>query len=553
MESIFGKFCGTNRNNLNPQEDFISQDRADNSSQNLNFCIDNDNKISINFVGDIWNIENLPNDFIYEKDNISKAITSGYREIGAKFFDKINGSFAIALIDHMDESLILACDKFGFETIFYEENNDEIIFSSKLRLITKNKKSINNIDIGAICNFLTYRYIPSPQTIFKDIFKLEAGSFLLKKGDKTAQIATYTKEIPQNKSVLKAEELQEKFEYLFENAIKKTLLGKSEASTLLSSGYDSTVIAKALHKLNIETKSFTLAYPNWENSEHFKAEKTAQILGTTHFNKIIKDDDFPLKHAVAQYPEPIADISILPTNQILSYASAHTNTIFSGEGADELLAAYNWYYDIFGNENFWNKFIANKRNDKIHTYINHMSMGLFDFQELNQLISEDYHKYIPHDSFWFFDKNLKTKAKVKDFQMLDIMGFMSQLVIKKMSYAAKANSIKLRTPFLEKELFEFLISLNPKSYFDGKSHKKVLENYLKNSCKHIIGQKKQGFVPYDSYYSKFDLYEKIISNSILVENGIFSKSYINQLIIKKETWKLWKIVTLELWLQENIY
>lgn len=549
MESIFGKFCGTNRNNLNSPENFISQDNAENS----NYYIDKENEISINFAGDIWNIEDLPDNFLYKTNNILKAITSGYRKNGTKIFYKINGSFAIALFDSKDESLILACDKFGFETIYFEENSDEIVFSSNLNSIAKNKKKLNNIDIGAVCNLLTYRYIPGPQTIFKDIFKLEAGGFLLKKGDKKAEIALYTKEISQNKSVLKAEELQEKFEYLFENAVKKSLLGKSEASTLLSSGYDSTAIALALKKMNIQTKTFSLGYENWENSEHFKATKTAQILGTTHFNKIIKDDDFPLKHAVAQYPEPIADISILPTNQILSYASAHTNTIFSGEGADELLAAYNWYYDIFGNENFWNKFIANKRNDKIHTYINHMSMGLFDFQELNQLISEDYHKYIPHDSFWFFDKNLKTKAKVKDFQMLDIMGFMSQLVIKKMSYAAKANSIKLRTPFLEKELFEFLISLNPKSYFDGKSHKKVLENYLKNSCKHIIGQKKQGFVPYDSYYSKFDLYEKIISNSILVENGIFSKSYINQLIIKKETWKLWKIVTLELWLQENIY
>lgn len=549
MESIFGKFCGTNRNNLNSPENFISQDNAENS----NYYIDKENEISINFAGDIWNIEDLPDNFLYKTNNILKAITSGYRKNGTKIFYKINGSFAIALFDSKDESLILACDKFGFETIYFEENSDEIVFSSNLNSIAKNKKKLNNIDIGAVCNLLTYRYIPGPQTIFKDIFKLEAGGFLLKKGDKKAEIALYTKEISQNKSVLKAEELQEKFEYLFENAVKKSLLGKSEASTLLSSGYDSTAIALALKKMNIQTKTFSLGYENWENSEHFKATKTAQILGTTHFNKIIKDDDFPLKHAVAQYPEPIADISILPTNQILSYASAHTNTIFSGEGADELLAAYNWYYDIFGNESFWNKFIANNKNDKIKTYINHMSMGLFDYQELSQLISEDYHKYIPHDSFWFFDKNLKNKAKVKDFQALDVKGFMSQLVIKKMSYAAKANSIKLRTPFLENELFEFLISLNPKSYFDGKSHKKVLKNYLKNSCKHIIGQKKQGFVPYDSYYSKFDFYEKIKSNSILVENGIFSKSYINQLIIKKDTWRLWKIVTLELWLQENIY
>ena len=182
-----------------------------------------------------------------------------------------------------------------------------------------------------------------------------------------------------------------------------------------------------------------------------------------------------------------------------------------------------------------------------------MSMGLFDYQELIQLLTEDFHKLIPHNTFGFYEKNLKNKAKVKDFQLLDIKGFMSQLVVKKISYAAKANSIKLRTPFLEKELFEFLISLNPKSYFDGKSHKKVLENYLNDSCKHIIGQKKQGFVPYDSYYSKFDLYKKIISNSILIEFGIFSKSYINQLILKKDTWRLWKIVTLDLWLQENIY
>lgn len=549
MESIFGKFCGTNRNNLNSSESFISQNIAENS----NYYIDKENKISINFIGDIWNIENLPNDFIYEKDNISKAITSGYREIGAKFFDKINGCFAIALFDSKDESLILACDKFGFETIFYEENSDGIVFSSNLNSIAKNKKTLNNIDIGAICNFLTYRYIPSPQTIFKDIFKLEAGSFLLKKGDKKAEIALYTKEIPQKKSVLKAEELQEKFEYLFENAVKKSLLGKSEASTLLSSGYDSTAIAAVLKKMNIQTKTFSLGYENWENSEHFKAEKTAQILRTTHYNKNIEDDDFPLKLVVANYPEPISDISILPTNQILSYASAHTDTIFSGEGADELLAGYNWYYDIFGNNSFFNKLGANKRDKKIKIYINHMSMGLFDYQELRQLLTEDFHKLIPHNTFGFYEKNLKNKAKVKDFQLLDIKGFMSQLVVKKISYAAKANSIKLRTPFLEKELFEFLISLNPKSYFDGKSHKKVLENYLNDSCKHIIGQKKQGFVPYDSYYSKFDLYKKIISNSILIEFGIFSKSYINQLILKKDTWRLWKIVTLELWLQENIY
>ncbi|MCB0540215.1 MAG: hypothetical protein KDE33_22045, partial [Bacteroidetes bacterium] len=193
-----------------------------------------------------------------------------------------------------------------------------------------------------------------------------------------------------------------------------------------------------------------------------------------------------------------------------------------------------------------------QKDDTVAFYAHAMAMGWFDAEELKKMLHPRLHKYIPKDVHWFYRKHFKTElTPLKSIQYLDIKCFMGELVLVKIDRASMANSLEVRVPFLDHEMFEEIFNTEEQTYFKQDKTKYVLFENIKNDLPEIIlERKKQGFVGPDSYYMNKNWYKNQLKNSILVENKIIRQEYIDALLKEDYDWRIWKILVMEKWFEK---
>ena len=518
-----------------------------------------DSSIFLVCNGEIYNSPKLKEELIklghqFKSRSDAEVIIHGYEEWGTGVLKRIEGMFAFGIWDSYKIKLLIARDRFGIKPLYFEKNADSFTFSSSLKAITSIKKHPKKIDISSICDYLTYRYVPSPKTIYLDINKLEPAHYLYwSPGEELIPIEylklTYN---PQKKS---KSEIFEEFNSLLNESVKKHLMSDVPIGCFLSSGYDSNALITQMSKLDYQTKAFSIGYSNWVKSEHDIAKQSCKILNTEHEILMIDDENFPIDEVVNVYDEPIADISILPTYQVSKMAAKKVKTVFSGEGADELLGGYHWYSEIEKmrqNASFWNRWNQRSYKNGMEIYKKFMAMGSFDLAYLKEILQTEHHHFIPDNPYWFYDKHFdKSLPLLKSFQLLDIRGFMGELVLTKVDRASMAHSLEVRVPFLDYPLVDFLFNLHPNDYFTLKEQKPFLKNVLKEKLPHVLQREKQGFVGSDRYYERRELYNTELLKESTAFYSLFNR---NSMSINTQTlnqWQLWKLFVLKKWMDAN--
>lgn len=523
-----------------------------------------DNTIWLTINGEIYNYLDLRNELVnlghtFKSITDSEVIIHGYEEWGIKIINKLNGMFAFGLWDQTIQKLYLGRDRYGIKPLYYYKDNEQFIFASEIKAIIKDKTICREIDYNSMCDYFYYRYIPSPKSIFKNISKLEPGHFLEISSPDNITKTKYFSFSPDNIKI-KPKDASEIINILLSNSVKNHIKADVPIGSFLSGGFDSSAIVKFFSQNNAGFNTFSLGFSEWENSEHIYAESISSIYNSNHFNEIIDSSSFDiLSELLFYYDEPIADISIIPTFYVSKLASKHNKAVLSGDGADELLAGYNWYQkylwpisktELKSSKKWGWKLPINHNN--IESYSVAMEMGLFDKSELKLLLNNDLHYHIPEDSSWFYKKHFNQELPMpKRFQILDLNTFMPELVLTKVDRASMANSLEVRVPFLENNIVDFMLSLSPETYFDSNQQKILLYKILKKEIpKKILNRKKQGFVGPDQYYNNLTFYSEILNTSSLVKNNIFNINYLQKLISDKDYWRLWKICIFELWYQK---
>ncbi len=514
--------------------------------------------------GEIYNYIELRNELVilgytFKSSSDSEVILHGYEEWGIQVLEKLNGMFAFGIWDETKQKLFIARDRFGIKPLYYYQANSQFIFASEIKAIIKDKSILREIDYSSVCDYFYYRYVPSPKSIFKNIFKLEPGYYLEISSPENIKKTKYHSYSTENKKI-KTKDAVEVIDKLLFDSIKKQIKADVSIGSLLSGGYDSSAIVKYFTQNKHKINTFSIGFSEWENSEHIYAEQVSNIYKTNHYSEILDSSSFELlPELLFYYDEPIADISIIPTFYVSKLASMHNKAVLSGEGADELFAGYNWHHKYLwpitktelNNSKKWGwKLPINYNN--VESYSVAMEMGLFDNSELKLLLNNNLHNNIPKDESWFYKMHFdNTLPMPKRFQMLDLKTFMPELVLTKVDRASMANSLEVRVPFLENNLADFMLRLSPETYYDIKQKKILLHKILKKDLpKKILNRKKQGFVGPDKYYENMRFYSQILNNSILVKNNIFNQNYIQKLISEKDYWRLWKVCIFELWYQK---
>lgn len=499
--------------------------------------------------------------YIFQSNTDNELLLYAFIEWNTDMFCKIEGGFAIAIINETTKQILLARDKFGIKPLYYYLNNAQFVFASEIKAIIQDKNIKRAINYSSMCDFFVYRYVPSPNTIYNNIFKVKPSCYLIIDKNFEIKEEEYWQLKTDNISS-KRQTIVKEIDTMIRNNVYNLLANNNDIYSFLSGGYDSSLIVKYIADYRKNINTFSVGFENWEHSEHKYASIVSKKFHTSHNSIILSSDSLDIIDDIMYYyDDPIADISIIPSFFLSQYSSKYNQLFFSGDGADELFAGYSWHKKYL-----WNiskEQIKDAKKWKWKLPINHydissyqkaMEMGSFDSLELQTLLTTNLHQYIRNDSHYFYKQYYNdSHIRPKHFQILDIKCFMSELVLTKMDRASMANSIELLLPFLNSQLYDKILQLNPKVYFDEKQQKVILYKILKHQLpRQILNRSKQGFTGPDNYYMNIEWYKSKLHNSELVKNNIINQHAIDKYIQDKEHWKLWKILVFEKWYKKWI-
>ena len=291
-----------------------------------------------------------------------------------KTLQQLVGMFAIAVWDFKEKRLFLIRDRFGEKPLYYGWSNGVFLFGSELKALQKYKRFSNQIDRGALSLYMKYMYVPTPYSIFRDIYKLEPGCILqIDKGTKPPTLPLFAPfrdqgiNIAQWYSISNMAQAGQKNLITDQNdavdLIEKTLLESVRSQLIsdvplgafLSGGIDSSVITALMQKVCKDpVKTFTIGFEESSFNEAIYAKEVSRHLGTEHHELYVTSSDAfkVIPHLPTLYDEPFADSSQIPTYLASKLARESVTVSLSGDAGDELFGGYSRY--LWGSR-VWNK------------------------------------------------------------------------------------------------------------------------------------------------------------------------------------------------------
>lgn len=520
---------------------------------------DTDRMLHVTFNGEIYNYQKLRR--ALEKEGChfttktdTEVLLHGYKIWGDLLPYKLDGMFAFAIFDEEKQAWFLCRDRFGIKPLYYAFTKNTFLFGSEIKAILAYDAIEKQVRPESISLFLANRYVPCPQTIWRDIYQVHPGHFI------HLNMNTWGKEelpywtLTTNELIEDQEASHVKFIAGLKQAVQSHLTADVPVGSFLSGGYDSSALVYMMQKeLNYPTEAFAIGFKGWESSEDKYAAIVAETTGAKLHTALSDDINISLTQKLMwHYDNPIADISIIPTFVVSQLASKHVKAVLSGEGADEALGGYWWHKseNWYKYNTLFRKILGYPFQKIKQHYIHAMSMGLFDKKELYQCLTPSYAAHIPDDPFSHFNNYQLSNSDsiLKQLQYLDVYTFMADLVLPKIDRASMANSLEVRVPFLQHDLMQSLFSLSNQVTMKKGVQKFFLHQWLKNKLPDVILNRcKQGFVGPDIYYMNVAQYESSLSDGLLIKQGVIKADYLKLLIQQKDHWRLWKIYVLESW------
>ena len=243
------------------------------------------------FNGEIYNYKSLYADFIAKGHNFStqsdtEVIVHAYEEFGVHCPEYFNGMFAFALWDDSRRRLLLARDHLGIKPLYYWLGSGSIIFGSELKSIILHPAVDREVDLEALDQFLTLEYIPTPRTIFKNIYKLPAGHRLIYQAG-NVEVEQYW-DIPDLDPPHDEKIVQEMLIELLDDSVKMQLMSDVPLGAFLSGGIDSSSVVAAMSiASSTPVRTFSIGFDDATYNELPYARAVAERYATDHTEEIL--------------------------------------------------------------------------------------------------------------------------------------------------------------------------------------------------------------------------------------------------------------------------
>jgi asparagine synthase (glutamine-hydrolysing) len=514
------------------------QDLSSNGHQPF---ISNEKNYVIVFNGEVYNfkiirkeLENLGYKFISSSD--TEVILYSYKEWGIKCVEKFIGMFAFAILDKSQNKLILVRDRAGVKPLYYYINKNQFMFSSEIKSFHKHPKFEKEQNLEILPYFFQFGYIPSPYTIFKNCYKLEAGHYLELNLDNLEFKITKYWDVNdfylQEKLKKNEKEILEDIESILDDAINLRMISDVPVGVFLSGGYDSSLVSAMLaKKQGKKINTFTIGFDDEKYNEAKHAKTIAEYLGTNHTEYYMKNSDMLdlVEKLPFYYDEPFGDSSALPTMIVSKLARQTVKVVLSADGGDEAFCGYSKYFFLYKFQNIFSnhfkknlvRFLLNVLNDKIVESLNdflpknirqtNIREKFLKFKRAINASSleemfENASSYVDKneiDKFLKIKRNIKLFGKwnkVKDMNFLDYMMavdyklFMNEDVLTKVDRATMSVSLEGREPLIDHRIIEYMARVPVNIKYKNNEGKYLLRQIIyKYIPKDLIDKPKTGF------------------------------------------------------------
>jgi asparagine synthase (glutamine-hydrolysing) len=307
-----------------------------------------DGSVWIVFNGEIYNFPEL-RDRLLQKGHVfrsrsdTEVIVHAYEEYGVDCIRHLRGMFGFALWDRNRRQLLLVRDRIGIKPLYYYLKDGKLIFASEIKAILKDPHVPRRVNHQALYDYLGFEFVPAPETMFRDIYKIPAGHYLLWR-DGQAEVREYwdLRFEPGPLASRNPEDAAREVMDLLDQCVKSHLISDVPLGVFLSGGLDSSSLVALMRRhISGPLRTFTIGYPDKTFSELDYAKIVADHCATEH-HVILLDDlkTEDIEQSLWHFDEPMTDLSSIPLMMVCRKARRDVTVCLSGEGGDEVFAGY---------------------------------------------------------------------------------------------------------------------------------------------------------------------------------------------------------------------
>ncbi|MEO6885403.1 MAG: asparagine synthase (glutamine-hydrolyzing) [Jatrophihabitantaceae bacterium] len=476
------------------------------------------------FNGEIYNYvelrERLATEFgaTFETEGDGEAIVAGYHYLGEKIVRELRGMFAFLIWDSAERVLFGARDWFGIKPLYtYADERGSFFASEKKSLLDVAAPGTSaQVDLVALQHYLTLQYVPEPASMHRAISRIESGTYFTMRPGEAVRPHRYFHPDFAIRAVGEPEKLYREIAEALEDSVAKHMRADVTVGSFLSGGIDSTAIAALAKRHNPNLLTFTTGFEREGFSEIDVAAESAAAIGVEHITKVVTAqemmDSLPL---ITWYlDDPVADPALVPLYFIAREARKHVKVVLSGEGADELFGGYTIYREPISLRAF-EKMPAGLRRGlgRVSTKIPEgtrgkdlLRRGAINIEERyygNARIFRPeemgfYRMYDPSVSYMDVTRGLYQSTKHLDgstrMQYVDLFTWLRGDILVKADKMTMANSLELRVPFLDTEVFRVGSSIPTDLKITKDTTKYALRRALADIVPaHVLERAKLGF------------------------------------------------------------
>lgn len=535
------------------------------------------------FNGEVYNYVELREELLKEgltfaTSSDTEVIIALFSHLGQRAVEKLRGMFSFVIWDKQEQTVYGARDPFGIKPFFYLEDGERTFFASeKKSILMAIENDVLNYD--ALQHYLTYQFVPEPDTMSAGIKKLEPGHYFTKKIGQPMEIKRYWK--AQFKPVLQSEGdfVKEIRDILFDS-VKMHMRSDVPVGSFLSGGIDSSIIASIAKEYHPGIKTFSVGFERNGFSEIDVAKETAEKLGVENISYVISPQEYmdELPKIMWHMDDPLADPACVPLYFVAREARKHVTVVLSGEGADELFGGYNIYREPQSLEVF-NKiprvgkvllkgianimpegmkgksFIERGVTPMEQRYIGNAKM--FTEEEKRELLNV-YRNGLPYTDI---TRPLYEESRGYDpvdrMQFIDIHTWMRGDILLKADKMTMAHSLELRVPFLDKAVFDVASKIPTSLKTANGTTKYILRKAAEGVVPaHVLDRKKLGFPVPIRHWLKDEMNDW--AKNIIRESNtehLINKNYVLRLLEDHcqgkadNSRKIWTVLAFMVWHQ----
>jgi len=555
----------------------------------------------VTFNGEIYNYRELKakyaaRGFRFRTNSDTEAILAAWLLDGPAGLDALEGMFAFALWDKKTRTLFAARDRFGKKPFYYTIQNGVLAFASELTALGRLPFLRLETPVSALMRFAAYEYVPTPQTIYKDVFKLRPGHSLLFRDGALTVAPYWDMPTPGPEPEASEEELCDRLRLLLAQAVKRRLVADVPLGVFLSGGVDSSTVAALMAGMVSRIKTFSIGFSEASYDESRYARLVASRFATDHHERILSADACGalLPEIVARFDEPMADPSIVPTYLLSQVTRENVTVALGGDGPDELFYGYEYFpaFRLAAGYDRLPPFLRRRVIEPLTKMLPHSAgyinprfvadtflagaaappwlrvqtwLSAFTAEAQAGLWRDPAPGLLDRETLFAPTRELFETPDTDDplarVGYVFARQYMLDYILVKVDRCAMMHGLEVRAPFLDRDVAEFVCRLPSRYKLRGSKRKYLLKKAAAALLpKEILGRGKRGFLIPTASWLRGQLrpqVDALLGRRHLTQQGIFNPREVTRLVAEHTSGaadhrkKLWTLLVLQLWLDRH--